>query len=189
MPESKKISGTIDDVAMKRTSRDGKYAEVKLLVSGNTYPLTLRCFDEPLVERLENARRGMETGFLIEERDGEYQGKAITYRNIVGIVSSATEPLSDAAKAVIDDGLFPPVGGEAPPISRPLTSWRPPVASQATTDPRGAGMAWGNSVNAAAASLAAYLVYSGSMPDDEAQAAIADAIIHIATKVYEGRAV
>lgn len=78
------IEGEITDVAFKKGSK-GEYVEVKLQQDGKKYPTTCRAFDGDLIARFHKAGRGMKVGFEIEEAAGDYQGKRVTYRNVVGI--------------------------------------------------------------------------------------------------------
>jgi len=86
------ISGTIADLAFKYTAKGDEYAEVSLEEPGNKYPTKARAFNGDLVARFHNAQKGTLVGLAIEEEQGEYNGKPITYRNIVAIVPATTAP-------------------------------------------------------------------------------------------------
>lgn len=88
MSTQKTISGTITDIAFK-SGQNGEYVEVALMQSGMEYPTKCRGFDETLVQRFRQAKKGMGVGLIIEEAPGTFQGKPITYRNIKGIVQAA----------------------------------------------------------------------------------------------------
>ena len=93
------LSGTIQDIAFKYTNEGNEFAEVSLDV-GRQYPVKCRAFDEDLVKRVHNAKKGQDAGFLINETKGSYQGKEVTYRNIVGITQAdpASNPPPPKAK-------------------------------------------------------------------------------------------
>ena len=86
--EKKTISGTISDIAFKSTKNDEEYVEVSLMQPGQQYATKCRAFDEELVTRFHNAKKGTLIGLAIEESPGTYQGKSITYRNIIGITAA-----------------------------------------------------------------------------------------------------
>ena len=86
-----RIRGTITDVAFKytRTKERKEYAELSVLEVGRESPVKCRAFDKELVDRFKRATKGMTVDLAIEEEPGTYQGKSITYRNIVGVISAS----------------------------------------------------------------------------------------------------
>ena len=105
-----RIQGEIVDLALKKTSNDKDFFEVKLQQPNTKFPTTCRAFDEALVERFKKAKKGMKIGLEIEEQKSEYQGKAITYRTVVGIVgatAAATPAVKEEPKPAEEAPLFP----------------------------------------------------------------------------------
>ena len=109
---SKTISGTITDIARKEGT-NGEYVEVSVLQPGQNYPTKCRAFDEELVEDFRGIKKGAAISLTITESPGTYQGRPITYRNIVDF----------------DDD---------PPVSRqPAPNTQQSTPSQQTPTPRG----------------------------------------------------
>jgi hypothetical protein len=86
------LQGTISDIGFKFTAKGNEFAEVSVSQTGKQYPVKARCFDEDLVARFKKAKKGMGVTLDIEEEPGEYQGKKITYRNIIGILDAQATP-------------------------------------------------------------------------------------------------
>jgi len=94
----KTLSGTITDIAFKKDRNDKEYVEVSLLQPGNEHATKCRAFDEDMVPRFHNAKKDTSVGLIIEESSGTYEGRPITYRNIVGITKPDGAILPPAQK-------------------------------------------------------------------------------------------
>lgn len=131
------MTGEIADLAYKYTQKGDEYAEVSVAVNGNTsiYPTKLRTFDSILVSQLHGASRAYQISVDVEERPGTYQGKSITYRNIVGITSLA-EPSADAPAAT------PQAPTQAP--TRQVDQGAEPAPWSNSIDER---IAWNSAIN------------------------------------------
>jgi hypothetical protein len=109
-----------------------------ILEEGRQWPIKgIRAFDVDLVARLHKAQVGMWVSLGIHEREGDYQGKAITYRNVVSILDAKVQAPASAPAAQ--------PGAQTPRAT--------PTYAERATD----GMAKGNSINASAAVIAAYI--------------------------------
>ncbi len=120
MPDPKTLTGEITDIAFKPDKNGNEYVEVSLSQPGKQYATKCRAFDDGMVARFKKARKGMALGLVIEEEHGEYQGRSVTYRNIVGLTAAGT-----------------PLAAEGPP---------PPNGSP-PRDQLGLRIAWAQAVN------------------------------------------
>lgn len=80
------IHGTIADLSQKKDKNGKPFYEVSLQQEGLKYPTKARAFREEMVTRFDKATKGVQIGLEVEEEQGEWQGKPVTYRDIVGIV-------------------------------------------------------------------------------------------------------
>ena len=152
------IAGEIVDLAFKWAKNNNEYAELAILEEGRQWPIKgIRAFDAELVGRLHKAQVGMWVSLGIHEREGDYQGKAITYRNLVEIRDAKTEAPASASA--------PAARPKAQTTETPQTPRATPTYAERAAD----GMAKGNAINAAGAVIAAFVSQSkgGELPTME----------------------
>ena len=134
------LFGEIADIALKIGTK-GEYCEMAVRQDGREYPAKCRAFDPDLVNQLKQMRKGDKIGLEIEETQGQYQGKKITYRNIVGILvtpAPAPEKVKPLPKLPTVDEMTEPI--------HDARYW-------ANRDQRGLEIAWGQAINCAVARM------------------------------------
>ena len=89
MVTTKQITGTVVDKAIKESRNGQNYIELKIQDDpGSEYATTVRAFDEEVVAQCTNIKKGATVILGISETKGEYQGREVTYRNVVAVVST-----------------------------------------------------------------------------------------------------
>lgn len=112
---TKTLSGTISDVAFKSDRNDKEYAEVSIMEPGKQYATKCRAFDEAVVGRFHNAKKGTFIGVVITESPGTYEGRAITYRNIVRITAGEKREAFPEQTTALQTAQAGQVRTKAPP--------------------------------------------------------------------------
>ena len=93
--ETKTITGELAENPVFKFDKNGKeYVGVKIVDPQKRFPVSLSGFDTPLVERFKKARQGMVVTLQYTESTGTYEGRPVTYHNIVAIgpVAAAQHP-------------------------------------------------------------------------------------------------
>ena len=89
MVTTKQITGTVVDKAIKQSRKGQNYIELKIQDDpGSEYATTVRAFDEEVVAQCTDIKKGATVILGISETKGEYQGREVTYRNVVAVVST-----------------------------------------------------------------------------------------------------
>ena len=89
MVTTKQITGTVVDKAIKESRNGQNYIELKIQdAPGSEYATTVRAFDEEVVAQCTDIKKGATVILGISETKGEYQGREVTYRNVVAVVST-----------------------------------------------------------------------------------------------------
>ena len=92
MAEREKIKGKVVKASIGTARNDNKYASVELIPDGNEYAVTMRGWTEDVVRFCSTLQPDAWVSFTIELKDGEYQGKAIKYRNIIAVGDAEDRP-------------------------------------------------------------------------------------------------
>ena len=95
------ITGTVASAAIKKKQNGEPYGEVALIPDGLSKPVTLRAWTEECVQFCSTLKKDDWVSLLFTEGQREYDGKQITFRNIVGI-GDAPEAAPDYID-VLDD--------------------------------------------------------------------------------------
>ena len=123
------ITGIVADKAVKETKGGTQYIELKIQSDeGSEYATTVRAFDNDIVAQcISDIRKEDSVTLGIEERIGQYQGKDVTYRNIISIV----EVNGSGARV----GTSPTVSRSSVPQSTPKPKLVQQVGGTAQIDP------------------------------------------------------
>lgn len=107
---TKTLTGTIGSVDFKYSANGNEFATVDLrLKPDDRYGPKCRAFIEELVEQLRSHHKGDRITLEIQEEPGHFDGKPVTYRNIIGIL--------------LPHNALPPAGKpEEPPFPVPGTT-------------------------------------------------------------------